>query len=128
MTTVTLRGKEYQLKNFVLPDVFPYAYFLVELTNLVKGLQTNLGEKDYKFVSYILKYKLFDGLPDELVNPDVPMGINLEYEEHQVIYQAILQTLKESGRLTDVNIPEISETDKTQLVKELENQLKELKK
>ena len=128
MTTVTLRGKEYTLKNFVLPDVFPYAYFLVELTNLVKGLQSKLTEQDYKFVGYILKYKLFDNLPDELVDPSVPMGINLEYDEHQAIYQTILQILKDTGRLTDTEIPTISESDKSSLVEELENKLKELKK
>lgn len=128
MTTVTLRGKEYQLGDFVLPDVFPYAYFLAELTNLIKGLQSTLTEQDYKFVSLLLKHKLIKDLPDELVNPSVPLGINLEYDEHQAIYLAILQILKESGRVTDSEIPVISESQKSVLVEELENKLKELKK
>jgi hypothetical protein len=127
MTTVTLRNKEYELRDFVLPDVFPYAYFLVELGNLVKGLNSKLTDSDYKFVACILKYKLIEDLPDELVDPSNPMGVNLEYEEHQEIYNKILSVLKETGRLVHTEIPEIKTEDKEAYINELETKLKELK-
>jgi hypothetical protein len=128
MTTVNLRGKDYTFGNFTLFDAFQLAFFTKESANAINELNPKLDKKTYDTIAETLKYKIFDDIGDELVNPNKQMGVYLEPDELKEIYFKMVDILEKTGRITgNEEIPSLLPVeDKSQKIEQLKAELSKL--
>jgi len=145
MTTVTLRGKEYQLGNFSEFQILPLAKFFgrikgesllndeqkIELLNLIKKssfpklADTIISQLTDATVSVALWQELAEVLSDiiipdiplDLVNPNIRRGIFLSSDEFLKVYIACIEKLKSNGALSDKDIEEIENESEIERLK-----------
>lgn len=145
MTTVTLRGKEYQLGNFSEFQILPLAKFFgrikgesllndeqkIELLNLIKKssfpelADTIISQLTDATVPVSLWQELAEVLSDiiipdiqlDLVNPNIRRGIFLSSDEFLKVYIACIEKLKLNGALSDKDIEEIENESEIERLK-----------
>ena len=132
MTTINLRGKDYQISdNITSLQLKPVARFIYLS---MQEAEEDIPDGFFIKVLKTFKYILIDNLPDEFIEivPDFPLkGFHLEVDEMQEIYVACVKKLKEKKIFEDLDFDsedsDDSEDDKQNEIRLLEEKLAELK-
>jgi len=114
MTTVTLRGKEYQLGDFSEVHLVPMARFFMQMKK--QSIDKELWQELAEIISDII----VPNIDKKLVNPEIRRGIFLTSEEFLALYQACIEQLKETGQLSDKDIEEIEASNQDDTDAEIE--------
>jgi hypothetical protein len=145
MTTVLLRGKEYQLGNFSEFQMLPLAKFFgrikgdsllndeqkIELLTLIKKssfpeladtvisqlTDTTVPVTLWQELAEVLSDIIIPDIPLELVNPKIRRGIFLNSDEFLKVYLACIDKLKQDGSLSDKDIEEIENESEIERLK-----------
>jgi hypothetical protein len=125
MTTVNLRGVEYQIGEFTSLQLKPFA----QLINAYLNENEVVEDKHFLNAMRIVKYILVEGLPDDLISieTDFPLkGFKLEIDELLGLYEACVKKLKEKSIFKDLDIETEIEPDNAE-IKQLEERLAKLR-